>query len=303
MQSESQNKAQKKTTKTSKSKVRRLSNFDVSEFMVENNIRTDIELFAAAHKQKSNGKTDLANFVLNRSPKAVQDLIANTWKMQAAVTKISDKTVARMDKIKNCAAENCVEGCNGAWFECAIEVLTDNKINPVQFATAMRQLLVKGRGKYRNVMIVGPANCAKTFMVRPLEKIFDTFTNPSNDKYAWLGAEQSQLIFLNDFRWSSEMIAWKELLLLLEGQTVHLPAPKNHYANDIEISADTPIVATGKSRIIYQGRYNITDPVENEMMAARWKVFQFFRQIPQNEQRDVPPCPKCFSTLTLMEEM
>ena len=284
----------------SKAKVRRLSNFDVSEFMVKNQIKTDTQLFAEAHKQKDDGKTELANFVLNRSTKAIQDLLANTWKMQEAVTKLSRRNISRMDTLHNCMSEDCVEGCNGAWLECATQVLTQNKIHPIYYAWFMRELLTKGRGKQRNIMIVGPANCAKTFMLQPLQHIFDTFSNPANDKYAWLGAEKCQLIFLNDFRWNSEMIAWKELLLLLEGQMVHLPAPKNHYATDIAISDDTPVVATGKSRITYQGRFNTADPIEDEMMAARWKVFDFFYQIPESQQRDVKPCPKCFATLTLM---
>ena len=64
-----------------------------------------------------------------------------------------------------------------------------NKVHSVIFAKAMielLELLVKGHGKYRNIMIVGPANCAKIFLLHPL---FDTFSNPSNDKYAWLGVE------------------------------------------------------------------------------------------------------------------
>ena len=188
-------------------------------------------------------------------------------------------------------------GVIGEWLTCAEQVLTQNVIHPILFA--MRELIVKGRGKNRNVMIIGPANCAKTFLCCPIQIIFNAFSNPSNDKYAWLGAENSEFIFLNDVRWSSEMIAWKELLLLLEGQTVHLPSPKNHYTTDICISTDVPIIATGKARIEYQGRYNTTDPVENDMMAASWRVFEFFHQIPVAEQKEMPPCPKCFSKLVL----
>ena len=33
------------------------------------------------------------------------------------------------------------------------------------------------------------------------------FSNPSNEKYAWIGAEEVEIIFLNDFRWIYEMIA------------------------------------------------------------------------------------------------
>ena len=63
-----------------------------------------------------------------------------------------------------------------------------------------------------------------------------------------LGVEDTEAIFLNDFRSSSESIARKELPLLLEGQTVHLP---NMYARDICINRDTPIFATGKAEIKY----------------------------------------------------
>ena len=64
------------------------------------------------------------------------------------------------------------------------------------------------------------------------------------------GAEQAECIFLNDFRWSPAVIQWHDFLLMLEGQLVHLPAPKSHYAKDIVFEKDTPIFATGKNPII-----------------------------------------------------
>ena len=108
------------------------------------------------------------------------------------------------------------------------------------YANALFELLTDGRGKYRNIMIVGPANCAKIFLLIPLLVIFNAFCNPANDKYAWVGADNCEVIFLNDFRWSPEVIAWKEFLLL-EGQIVHLPSPKNHFSKDVCINQDTPI--------------------------------------------------------------
>ena len=163
-------------------------------------------------------------------------------------------------------------------------MLQTNSIHPFVFAAALRELMIKGRGKFRNLMLVGPANCGKTFLLSPLQVLFNTFSNPSNDKYAWIGAEQSEIIFLNDFRWSQELIAWKEFLFLLEGQVVHLPSPKNHYATDICISFDLPIFATGKSRIIFTGRYKQPDERETEMMSVKWKVFELFPQIAEEDQ-------------------
>ena len=293
----------KQNEKPKEKKVRRLSNLDVSEFLVANDIKCEIELFAKASEQKDAGKKDLANFLVSRSPKLLQDLIATTWKMQSAMKQIQRKSQSRMEVIRKHASEECVSGCKGDWLECAQEVLRNNAVHPIVFAVAMRELLNKGRGKFRNIMIVGPANCGKTFLLLPLQHIFNTFSNPANDKYAWLGAENVELIFLNDFRWSPEMIAWKELLLLLEGQEVHLSAPNNHYAKDICIDSDTPIVGTGKSEITYLGRYNTTDSTENEMMAVRWKLFKFHHQIAEAEQRELTPCPTCFSKLALMGEL
>ena len=284
-------------------KIRRLSNLDVSEYLVANTIKSETELFAHAKQQKEAGKKELANFVMSRSAKALQDIITQTWRMNNATENIDRNNKTRLELLRQFANGECVEDCNGIWLECSIEVLTNNRINPVVFSAAMRDLLEKGRGKFRNIMIVGPANCAKTFILAPLTMIYNTFTNPSNDKYAWIGAEKAEVIFLNDFRWSPDMIAWKELLLLLEGQTVHLPAPKNHYSSDISIDAQTPIFATGKSMIKYVGKYNTQDPIEDEMMSVRWRTFEFFRQIRQHEQLDIQPCAKCFASLVFMSDL
>ena len=170
------------------------------------------------------------------------------------------------------------------------------------FACALRELLEKGQGKYRNLMLVGPANCGKTFLLNPLNTLYQTFTNPATTSYAWIGSENAEVIFLNDFRWSKEILSWKEMLLLLEGQTVHFPAPKSHFAKDICLDKDTPIFATGKESIKYIGRYNIEDERETEMMNARWKIFNFTRQIPQDEQREIISCVKCFAKLVLHGE-
>ena len=90
------------------------------------------------------------------------------------------------------------------------------------FLEAVKELLEKGRGKGRNILITGPANCGQTFILNPLTKIFKSFCNPTTGSFAWVGVEDKELIFLNDFRWEKSMIHWSDMLLLLEGQLVHL---------------------------------------------------------------------------------
>ena len=143
-------------------------------------------------------------------------------------------------------------------------------------------------------MIVGRTNCGKTFLLRPLELIFKIFSNTAADRYAWVLAEHAEIVFLNDFRWSKELIEWKSFLLLLEGDRVNLPAPKNHFSTDICISEDMPIFATSKSIIKYKGSYNSQDQAEDDMMASRWKVFTFFPQHPRKREKRCEPMRKVF---------
>jgi hypothetical protein len=62
--------------------------------------------------------------------------------------------------------------------------------------------------------------------------------------FAWVGIEEAEWIFKNDFRWSPTLIPWHDLLLMLEGELVHLPVPTMHLIRDIELVKDTPIFST-----------------------------------------------------------
>ena len=50
------------------------------------------------------------------------------------------------------------------WYICSRDILQKNSINHV-YADAIRDLLMHGRDKLRNVMITGPV---KTFALKPL---------------------------------------------------------------------------------------------------------------------------------------
>ena len=98
-----------------------------------------------------------------------------------------------------------MEDCLGKWLVMAIEILTRNGIDVPGFAEVVRVLLEKCRRKYRNIYLKGPANCAKTFLLNPLNRVYNTFTNPATTTFAWVGAEDADVIFLNDFSWSKQI--------------------------------------------------------------------------------------------------
>ena len=121
----------------------------------------------------------------------------------------------RIEVIREALKGECVEGCNWEWIRYALEVVLDwNYIHSKAFAEAVHNALVKVRGKKCNINLVGPANCGKMFLFAPLQHMFKTFSNPANDKYTWQGAEYCEVFFLNDFRWTPQMIPWSDLLLL-----------------------------------------------------------------------------------------
>ena len=80
-----------------------------------------------------------------------------------------------------------------------------------------------------------------------------------------------------------------------KGQTVHLATPKSHFAKDLVFDTDTPILRIGKHELLLF-KASCIDEKETEMMRVRWRLLSFFSQIPEHEQRHVPPCPRCFAT-------
>jgi len=275
-----------------KRKKKRMSSYELSEIVVAKRIKTRTELLALAREQKLEGKTDIAEFIINRGSKVVAEILESAWEMEDAQKTLERQRKSRLKLLQEARVGECVENCNGDWLICAREVLERNGVEERYFAEQVYELLDKGRGKYRDIMIVGVANCGKTFLLNPLNVFYNTFSNPASTSCAWVGAEKAEILFLNDFRWTPAVIQWHDFLLLLEGQLVHLPAPKSHYAKDIAFTGDTPIFATGKNPIVFI-KNGALDDKETEMMNVRWKIFRFHAQIPQEKQKQLPPCGKC----------
>ena len=97
--------------------------------------------------------------------------------------------------------------------------------------------------------MVNPLNV----ILNPLNAVYNSFTNAATSTFIWVGAEKAEVIFLNDFRWNPQIIQWHDLLLMLDGQPMHLPAPKSHFSKDLEFTADTQIFCTTKLELSREG--------------------------------------------------
>ena len=194
-----------------------------------------VKLQALAHQQKKEGKTDLVELLVNRTPRAVADILNAAWEIQDAAEKLARSKKTCLELLQEAIEKECTEGSDGLRKICAEEILANNQFPLQVFRDAVCDLPIKRRGKYRNIMITGNANCGKTFLLNPLTLIFDTFCNPASGSFAWVGVQNAECIFLNDFRWSPQVIPWHDLLLMLEGHVVHFPASKTHFARKFQL--------------------------------------------------------------------
>jgi hypothetical protein len=275
----------------------RLNHLEVADFCIKNSISSKTELFAEAHKRKEDGEYDLALYVMNNTEARVAETISKAWKVQNAVASVNDMKKDRLERLRDAKGESCPSS-TCSWFDRAVEVLTLNHIDVSTYAKAVYKCLVEGRRKETNVMLVGSANTGKTFMLKPLQLIYKDklFENPSSDKYGWLGVHEAQVILLNDYRWSPDSIKWKELLNLLEGETVKFPTPKNHFSEDqvIPTTNSVPVLATSIAKIEYK-RTHPDYHEETRMMDARWRIFRFSHVFSPSVY--ITPCAHCFVRL------
>ncbi len=296
-------------------KATRLSNSDVSDYCREKQLKTFDEVLADAETRRLNGDTTLSTFVLSKTVKSMTELVETTWRMEKSVTKVRNLKLPRMEALKAAFDGGCVEGCNGLWFRSALEVLQKSSIDKYAFADAIRLCLKEGRGKGRNVFLSGPTNSAKTFLLKPVALIYpETFANPAASSFSWVGAEETRVIWLNDYRWHTKMrggnIDWSLLLNLLEGTQCNLPAPKNWYAKDICIEATNTvsIFATGPRMIEWyakeeEERRGPRHDEEDTQMKERWSLFEFTHQFKGSDRNDkIEACPSCFGHLAYLGE-
>ena len=124
----------------------------------------------------------------------------------SAKEKLAANKVSRIDTVNIHLTSDCVESCFGQWLQCPKEVLLLNGIDTFQFVTSIEDLLIHGRSKRRNFIITGPTSCANKFMLNPVKLIFSD--SIFENKYACVGSGKAKMIFLNNFRWSKDLIPW-----------------------------------------------------------------------------------------------
>ena len=96
----------------------------MSTIVVSKQIKSRTELLALASAQKAEGKTDLAEFIVNRGTKVVEEVIATPWEMEEASEVSKRSKLSRVEILEKALDNLCDENCNGQWLQCAKQLLT-----------------------------------------------------------------------------------------------------------------------------------------------------------------------------------
>ena len=290
----------------------RLKDPEVAKYCRKHGLKSLSQLMADAEERMKNGDESLHDYIFSRTLKQLHELLAKVDLMEKCVEKVLNLGTPRMETLRSFKDADCVDRCESIWYDLALDIFRRSAINKYVFADGVRELIEKGRARGRNVLILGPHAAGKTFLLKPLMKIFPIhFVNPAASAFGWIGADEASFIMLNDFRWLRKSdggnIEWTCFLNLLEGMTVSLPAPMNHYSKHISIHTDVPIFATGPDPIRWYSRQE-NEPRdttkhkhEDQQMEDRWNIFRLSHTFERGERRDdIPPCPSCFARLAFL---
>lgn len=99
-------------------------------------------------------------------------LIHTTWGMKNVRREIERESKTRMQLLREFCDVDFVVGCSGQWLECAKQTLERNNYETAVLTEDVRLLLQMGREIYRNILITGSANCAKSFILNPLTIVY-----------------------------------------------------------------------------------------------------------------------------------
>ena len=295
---------EKKTEKTV-----RLTNIQVSQIILDNDIRDDLHFLSVCKETKDAGQPGLTNWICNRTPSQRKNLIQTTWDCEKASDELANRNRTRIEKLEACLDQDHAateeRQCNGTWLRSALDILERNRIPLELWQRKIYDALKYGRKKMNNVFLLGQRNCGKTFLLKPLKLIYQTFSSPAQGAFNWVDAPEKEVLLLNDFRYpaidkgADNVFPWQELLNLLEGETVQVATPKSFHPSNKVWTQCQPIFGSGHKRITYikHGEENTT---ETEMMHARIYYFHLRQPIPDESiDYDIVTCARCFAQLIL----
>ncbi|CAE7261067.1 unnamed protein product [Symbiodinium sp. CCMP2592] len=199
----------------------------------------------------------------------LEQKIRFAWEIHDAPDEVAHDAMSNWDCVLAAREKPCV--CHGRWVNACAKCLTE------------------GRGKYNNVYIYGPRFGAECYVKPvgvansfPLQSIFD-----------------KRIMVLQDLRVDSLKLSFDALLVLLEGQALEVPLPRNHFAANKVYTGTAGCFATSGNKLRIPHceavKLNVLPAEQDAMMDARWQYFRFDHAFSAVDIEKIEACASCYA--------
>ena len=127
-------------------KRKRLSVFEFSEIIASKRLKAHMDVLALAHMQKNEGKTNMAEFIVNWGLKVVNEVLRTAWEMEEAKAVQEHAVKSRLEILQEAKGEPYTCKQASPWHASATELLEHNGILCKSFACAVKELSRKEGG-------------------------------------------------------------------------------------------------------------------------------------------------------------
>jgi hypothetical protein len=231
---------------------------------------------------------------------ALQAKIDDLWRTKNARAAFDRKKKSRWQLVQDATSSDCV--CDGTSVTGLRHILSSNSIDEKGFLDALRDPLKDGRLKGNTVMLVGPANCGKSSLLKGLGSIFKVFRKPessSNAPLAQLG--DFEVVVWDDLRYNPGRTGNSQGIKIDQG-TMHLWLEGSDFVvhqhgnlgSDFVYSKDAPVYFTGPSRLSVIYTNGIVDAHETAQLDARIRYIMLNSPLARPDAK-FRTCGRCYA--------
>ena len=276
----------------------RLTPLAFFDLCAKHKVATEEALWAKATDLSDQGDRALLSFLLEND---AGTYFAKVVKAQQAKETLRRSHLTREELLEEYVKKNtCSCAPNGHCHALMKRILQKSGIDG-PWQKEVFGALRSGRAKMRNLCLLGPPDCAKSFLLRGFEDVFRTYKRPDGGSYQLEDLLGAELVFLNDFEYDAgakDWMPWSYFKNFLEGASVTVGCPKNKGGNQV-FKGTAPVLLTAPEEVKLK-RYGREDVSETKQMQKRIKYFRLTWQIPEGEREEVlRVCAHCTARLYL----
>jgi hypothetical protein len=264
----------------------------------ENNLQSEDAVYAFAAEREGQGDKAVMAFCMEHD--------VSYYVGKANVARSAQERVRRAGMTREAILrehfekKKCTCSTEGRCYNLMKDLLHMNGLDG-PFQKAVMTSLREGRQKGVNLCLVGPPDCGKSYLFKPLLGMFDTYTRPDGGTYQLETLVGKELIFLNDMEYDKsarDWMPWSYFKRFVEGEEgIAVARPKNRGGNTT-FDADSPVFLTAPKEIaLYRGK--VKDEYETDQMSARLEYMYLTFQIPKDSRQKDKPCSHCGCKLYL----